>query len=65
MGSSGTVTVLVIGLLLEYLGQYLSPYEIAEMAYEIEKNDLGIIVGRQDQLAAAFGGFNLIEYSKE
>ena len=64
MGSSGTVTVLVIGMLLEYLGKHLSPYEIAEMAYEIEKNDLGIVVGRQDQYAAAFGGFNLIEYSK-
>ena len=65
MGSSGTVTVLVIGLLLEYLGRHMSPYEIAEMAYEIEKHDLGIVVGRQDQYAAAFGGFNLIEYSKE
>jgi len=65
MGSSGTVAVLVIGLLLECLGKHMSPYEIAEMAYDIEKNDLGIVVGRQDQYAAAFGGFNLIEYSKE
>jgi len=65
MGSSGTIAVLVIGLLLEYLGKHMGPYEIAEMAYEIEKNDIGIVVGRQDQYAATFGGFNFIEYLKD
>lgn len=65
MGSSGTVTVLVIGLLLEYLGGHMNPYKIAELAYNIEKEDLGIVVGRQDQYAATFGGFNFIEYKKD
>ena len=65
LGSSGTVAVLVIGLILEYMGNQLSPYKIAEMAYRIEVDDLKIIVGRQDQYAAAFGGFNLIEYSSQ
>jgi len=65
MGSSGSVAVLVIGLLYEYLGLNINKYEIAELAYDIEKNDLGIVVGRQDQYAAVFGGFNFIEYKKD
>ncbi len=64
MGSSGAIAVLVIGLLLEYLERHLNPYQIAEMAYEIEKHDLNFLVGRQDQYASAFGGFNFIEYTK-
>ena len=65
LGSSGTVAVLVIGLILEYMEKHASPYRIAEMAYKIEIEDLKITVGRQDQYAATFGGFNLIEYSAD
>ena len=54
--------VALIGLLKEYHRLALTDYEIAELAYTLEREDLGIKGGLQDQYAATFGGFNFIEF---
>jgi D-glycero-alpha-D-manno-heptose-7-phosphate kinase len=64
LGSSSTFTVTLIGLFRELLGVPMTPYGMAELAYDIERNEIGIKGGRQDQYAAAFGGFNFIEFQK-
>jgi D-glycero-alpha-D-manno-heptose-7-phosphate kinase len=62
LGSSSSVTVGVINALYAYQGIYKSPLELADEAARIEIETLGKPIGRQDQYAAAVGGFNLIEF---
>jgi D-glycero-alpha-D-manno-heptose-7-phosphate kinase len=62
LGSSSTVTVGLLNALYAFQGVYKSPVQLAEEAARIEIEVLGKPIGRQDQYAAAVGGFNLIEF---
>ncbi|HEC32213.1 MAG TPA: GHMP kinase [Deltaproteobacteria bacterium] len=65
LGSSSTVIVVLVGLLKEFKNMPLTDYEIANLAYIIERKELGIKGGLQDQYTATFGGFNFIEFLKD
>jgi D-glycero-alpha-D-manno-heptose-7-phosphate kinase len=63
LGSSSTMMVALTGLLARHYGLPLGDYQTADLAYAIERDDLGITGGMQDHYAATFGGFNFIEFT--
>src|SRR5918997_2189776 len=65
LGSSSTVVVTLIGAFKHWLHMPLTNYDIADLAYQIERKDLRIKGGKQDQYAATFGGFNFIEFHRD
>ena len=65
LGGSSTVMVSIIGAVTEWIGRKMSRYEMADLAFTLERVDIGLKGGKQDQYAAVFGGVNLMEFSKD
>ena len=64
LGASSAIVVALICALAKYLGVTISRHELGHLAYLVEREDVGISGGLQDQYASAYGGFNFMEFGR-
>jgi D-glycero-alpha-D-manno-heptose-7-phosphate kinase len=65
LGGSSALTAAVIGALTSLNNMVMGPHELAELNYVIEREDLNIRGGKQDQYETTFGGFTFTEFYKD
>ena len=65
LGSSSSFTVGLLHALNAFLGRYISSTQLGADSCHIEIDCCGEPIGKQDQYAAAFGGFNLIRFNPD
>jgi len=65
LGGSATLAATILGCFNQFRIDPWDQYEMAELAFQAERLDLGIAGGWQDQYASVFGGFNFLEFKKD
>jgi len=65
LGTSSAVVVSILGLFRQWCTLDIKPYELAHLAWSIEREDMKMAGGKQDEYSAVFGGFNVMSFNKD